>query len=298
MQHMVYVGSIALAHYFPEIKPKDADYILTYDAFDKMCKDMKDTIESCRPIADNKFVVRTKEYKGKSQICEFEIAWPGSTAEEFLKLCPEGSTIPPLPLLYALKMSHRYLKNSPHFRKTMKDIKLMRTKVGPGINLEYYDWFLKREKETYSYNHPALNVSKDTFFKDESFYQYDHDDIQEAVKIGYEPAYKAILSDSAEVKCDRSKFDNLEYYHKLYCALEECYVLALERYLIPNNGGDPRKAFDIAAMKVCTSITSGWFREWCWEHYQNIIDNYCDGYYHRFIQANADGKIREFKHES
>lgn len=34
--------------------------------------------------------------------------------------------IAPLVLLYTLKMSHEYLKDSPHFLKTMKDIQTMR----------------------------------------------------------------------------------------------------------------------------------------------------------------------------
>jgi len=46
--------------------------------------------------------------------------------------------------------------------------------------------------------------------------------------------------------------------------------------------------FEMALMKVCTSITSGWFREYAWENYQKVLDLYDslgeDDYVKRFEQ--------------
>ncbi|WP_457832940.1 DUF7275 domain-containing protein, partial [Staphylococcus aureus] len=45
-----------------------------------------------------------------------------------------------------------------------------------------------------------------------------------------------------------------------------------ERHQIPNNfNPDPTGSFMYALEKVCTSITSGWFREYAWENYHKIV---------------------------
>src|ERR1700744_2260451 len=74
----------------------------------------------CYPIANgNKYVIK---YSDKS-IIEAEIAWEGSSAEQLWALAYHSSSdriringtmlaVPSLDVLYMLKMSHRYLKNS------------------------------------------------------------------------------------------------------------------------------------------------------------------------------------------
>ena len=55
----------------------------------------------------------------------------------------------------------------------------------------------------------------------------------------------------------------------------------------------------MALMKVCTSITSGWFREYAWENYDKVLDLYNelgeDDYVQRF-QRNAH-LLKPFKEE-
>lgn len=193
--------------------------------------------------------------------------------------------------LLALKLSHRYLKNSPHFHKTMADIRYLRSK-GVRVPLELKDWLAFRSHETYNYSHPSLNKNKESFFTDNVPYKYDHDTIHWAVKHLEKPAFEYIKKDSAEVYCSREKFENAPETTKLYTVLEETYVLALERCLIPNDfKPDPFTAFRMALEKVCTSITSGWFREYAWENYHNIIGLYESGYVDKFNEALSQGKI-------
>jgi hypothetical protein len=72
--------------------------------------------------------------------------------------------------------------------------------------------------------------------------------------------------------------------------------LTLERGLIPNNfETDPKKTFEIALKKVCTSITSGWFREWCWNNYNFILENYNEEFVDKFKVALEAGRIGNFK---
>lgn len=198
--------------------------------------------------------------------------------------------------LYALKMSHRFLRNSPHFYKTMADIKLMR-KNGLEISPDLKEWYKLRVKETYWYKHPKLNVSKEQFFKDDSInYIYDHDSIHESVAGRHEPMYTKYLKPGSEVECDRALWEALPKELKLKGVAEEAYVLALERSQIPfkDKGIDPYDSFKYALMKVCTSITSGWFREFAWENHDEVLDMYDATYVDRFWMDVKAGEVKPF----
>lgn len=135
-----------------------------------------------------------------------------------------------------LKLSHRYKKDSPHFLKTMQDIILLR-QAGAVLPEGSEELFKRREKDTYTYLHPNLSQGKDTFFDaSESFYKYDHDSIHRAVAEGDVPAYTLYMQDGAQVQTDKEKFFACSEEVRLRGVLEESYVLALERSLIPQIG--------------------------------------------------------------
>lgn len=202
----------------------------------------------------------------------------------------------PLDWLYFLKMSHRYKKDSPHFMKTMVDIHLMRA-AGAQLPKDSEELMLMREKDTYTNNLPVLAVGKDDFFKKtEEFYQYDHDDIHRAVAVRDVPAYTLYMQDGAQVMTNREKFFAQSEETRLLGVLEESYVLALERSLIPHSFiPDPRQAFNMALSKVCTSITGGWFREYSWENYFKVQQMYSLEFVGKFKTALKDGKIAAFQ---
>ena len=300
---IVVIGSTPLSQFFREFRthhrtPKDLDLVMTYATYQKYLKDNKPSIKAAYPLSGSKMVIKLIS----GLIVEIECSYHDDdlpaqmikrTFERFMNDTSVGMLAASLNLLYELKMSHRYLKNSPHFLKTMNDIHFLRKE---GAVIEDQEFFKAREKETYQYAHPNLDVKKNEFFKDEAFYRFDHDTIHEAIKLGSQPAYKLILDDGADVKCSFDKWNALDHEQNLQCALEECYTLALERSLIPNDFKPlPRKAFDMALMKVCTSITSGWFREWCWENYQEISDHYEESFVKKFQEALSQGKIKPFK---
>jgi hypothetical protein len=219
-----------------------------------------------------------------------DLHWSGITTGGTKFLVPNMSQ------MYALKMSHRYLRNNPHFVKTMLDIKLMRSEGGfSGIPEDLIPWFMKREAATYTYTHPKLNVSKDAFFKDDVPYIYDHDTIHEAVKIGDRPAYTYFLE--GQVKTSKKLFNLLPEHVKLRAVYEEVCVLALERSIIPYglNGGNGEMQFIMALQKVCTSITSGWFREYAWENYNVVLAMFNPTFISRFNIALNTGDILPFK---
>lgn len=298
---MIVIGSKALALHGIEVdRPKyDIDVVGEYDEIIEFAK-TQGTIKACYPVSKgNKLVVKTDKV-----IIEGEITWIDSSAAALRDLImndpgtayekrPNGYVIPSLNVLYMLKMSHRYLRNSPHFLKTMADIHLMRG-TGASIDHRHAEFYKQRMKDTYDYAHPKLDQSKDNFFKDDGIkYIYDHDSIHEVVKRMDRPAYTFFKPENSEVMCDKDMFFSAPFNIRLNAGLEESMVLALERSQIPFPGlWTPERSFDFALMKVCTSITSGWFREFCYENYDAIRERYDPNYVTEFWQAVKDGKVK------
>lgn len=294
---MLVIGSRALVHNNPELAETrvcgDWDFIATIDQFNKWYKANKGEMAFAVPTDGGKYY----HCRGKDGMnYEFEIAWEGTSALSLLMAygLQHETSVGEIKFyatnfdLLAIKMSHRYKKNSVHFKKTMDDIRYLRTQVEnyeQEMNSSFLrDFIALREKETYTYSHPALNVDKGSFFKDDGVqYVYDHDSIHETVAIlrpnGYTgtPAYTFYAD--GEVWSSSEKFFQCSEQVRLYGVYEETCVLALERSQIPHalgkeDGPTPRWSFEMALMKVCTSITSGWFREYAWENYEKVLALY------------------------
>jgi hypothetical protein len=120
---------------------------------------------------------------------------------------------------------------------------------------------------------------------------YDHDTIHLSVKHLDRPAYTYFKPDQNEVFCDRGMFEACDEQTRLYAVLEESYVLALERSQIPFPNMPRKQSFDMALEKVCTSITSGWFREFSWENYDKVQALYNDNYVDRLYQGVESGLV-------
>jgi len=298
------IGGKALAHFgqeylYPGRKPSlDTDWICSYDEYEHIVADRNERYVMI-PLNRGKSIA----YKSKTAIIEFEIAWEDSLAAELIELVQEhdlavekdGYLIAKPEVIFALKKSHRYLKDSPHFLKTMLDYKHLRDKCGCKVPEALQDWYKRREEDTYWYAHPNLKVSKDEFFKDDAVpYEFDHDTIHLSVAHLDRPAYEYFKDDQAEVFCSKKKFWECDELTRLYAVLEESYVLALERSQIPTRGGCSRKkSFGMALMKVCSSITSGWFRAYAYENYFEVLKLYNDDYVDRFWKGVETGLVRK-----
>jgi len=291
-------------------KPIDIDLIMSPSDFVQLKEFLNDDIERTILIDKRRVALKLKS----SEIVEIEIAWPDSSAEWLLRgdlMCPEipffriaeiqvgphtlSVDVPLLNVLLALKLSHRYKKNSPHFLKTMHDIHALR-KTGADVD-GLQDFIKLREKETYDYAHPSLKRDKKNFFKDDGIkYVYDHDSIHEAVALGDKPAYRSFSAEGQEVYSSKELFNKCSEQLKLSAVVEESYVLALERSQIPFKGQvDPDRSFTMALQKVCTSITSGWFREYAWEHYWEAMSMYSPDYVNVFWNAVEKNKVKPHK---
>jgi len=342
---MLVIGSRANDLYLPLRRGADLDLVGTYE-------DLQEVTTTYRRVRRDLLSIPTSKKKTvliakHMSPVEFEIAWPGSTAEELLERAPKAGwlkrdplslhvpscDVPTLDVLYTLKMSHRYLRNSTHFHKTRHDIRQMRK---AGAKIWDAAWLKRREVETYDYDHPKLDTTKGDFFKvgagSRVQYIFDHDSIHESVArfvaaggpgLGT-PAY-TLYKGGGEVMCDREKFFSLPRDLQLRGVLEEAYVLALERSQIPYGhhtqmpyghhtctdrkcviGGirrswniasqqiapTPRQSFEIALEKVCTSITSGWFREFAWENYDDVEALFDMAYTSSFWADVIDGRVK------
>jgi len=82
------------------------------------------------------------------------------------------------------------------------------------------------------------------------------------------------------------------------CVLEESYVIALERKIIPmlNGISEPissKDAFNWSLMRICTTLCSGWFREFATDNWSKIINFYDKNYVLKFLEAESKGLIKK-----
>ena len=299
------IGSKAARYHNPKIweKCNDTDLVSDFASFTNWYDQNKGEIRACFPImGGKKFYI---EFNG-GEICEWDIVHSGSTNEIVVKSAdnlvkssevgvPGIETdvyIPSMDWLYSLKSSHRYV--GAHFEKTIRDYNIMK---GLGCQIVDKEWQKAREKETYKGSYPKLNRDKESFFSGDGIeYKYDHDTIHKAVaKYGFgdRPAYSYYMKDGAEVMSCRHKFFSLSEEIRLRGGIEETYVLALERSQIPHRGKvRDFTSFKMALMKVCTTITSGWFRAYCYENYFQILGMYNSGYIGWFDQGVETGLVK------
>jgi hypothetical protein len=193
--------------------------------------------------------------------------------------------------LYIQKRSHlfRPIKFARHIQELQK-IKEC------GLELNDREESLLKErirltKEKFGDRTPSLNKSNDEFFDDYVTKYYVHDDIHRAVAYYDQPIYEKLKLNYDQAKCEKLLWDQLSYYDKVKCVQEECFVIALERFIIPklvkNEKHMPIKfAFFLALEKVCTTLTSGWFRDFAIDNWKDIT-NYDVDFLTKFEEAKC-----------
>jgi hypothetical protein len=130
---------------------------------------------------------------------------------------------------------------------------------------------------------PTLKgMSKGDFFDDGIEKLYDHDNIHKAIAHKEFPMYTFMQNDGDEVECQKEMWDKFTLDEKIDTVLEECYVISLERFIVPGIDINRNIAFMTALYKTCTTLTSGWFREFAINHYYDIAKKYDHGYVKKF----------------
>lgn len=208
-----------------------------------------------------------------------------------------------IPALLALKKAHLILpiKWQHHVReygvlKNLLGVEVFNPK-DHGVHSLYK--LHRKEVKQRAKAHPRLNQDKDNFFEEAIFKIFDHDTIHQAVAVGDKPAYTYMLD--GEVWCSREKWSQMSEEQKLNCVVEESAILALERSIIPalylgSSYRGAEWAYKFALFKVCTTITSGWFRDYCIEHYDAAVKARPD-FVAAFFKGVKSGLVKVLKPE-
>ena len=131
-------------------------------------------------------------------------------------------------------------------------------------------------RSEYGDKHPSLKKTPKEFFDDYVIKKYDHDMLHELVAYGKQPIYQSLLIDCNSVWCDVDKWTSLSIDEQNKCVSEEAMVIAIERYLVPSEWKYSVKiAYYKALHRICTTLTSGWFRDHAIDNFSTIMD-LCD----------------------
>ena len=139
---------------------------------------------------------------------------------------------------------------------------------------------IRLTKEAYPQGNPNLNQSNEMFFDDPVEKVYDHDFLHELYAYEDRPMFEKLKHEGEEGKawCAKGLWDELSQTQKLQCVAEETYVIATERFMVPNDWNYPtKKAFYFALKKVCTTLTSGWFRDFAIDNFPEVFELFDNG---------------------
>lgn len=185
---------------------------------------------------------------------------------------PNGAVayVAPLNVLAAIKRSHlwrdyQWDKHITHYNK------YLRQHLDDSVQ-DFLKERTKLTKEAYPQGNPNLNQSNEDFFDDAVEKVYDHDFIHELAAYYDAPLYTRLKRDDSKAWCEKDLWEALNLEDKQKCVAEECYVIATERFLVRNNWNYSYKgAYLTALKKVCTTLTSGWFRDFAIDNHPEIM---------------------------
>jgi hypothetical protein len=141
---------------------------------------------------------------------------------------------------------------------------------------------------------PSLAQLKKDFFDDGVEKIYEHDDIHRAVAYYTRPLFEMLHEDGQEVLCSRAKWDTFSHGNKISCVREEAFTIAIERRLLHRRGMSPRHAFDWALMRICTTLTSGFFRDFAIDNWPEIRE-YGEYDFWRKFRDNEPERIKSIR---
>lgn len=289
MNSKLIVGSTALAHWLPDSvdyrkEPKDLDYI--------------SNLINSPMYLDTRYIEQVPNfiYKNFSANIEYLIVDNCTPLQKVIEL-NNDSTYIDLENLLLIKNAHKHFYRgnySKSFKHLLDYSYLLKftslDNYRKQLSVEYRNWLIE-----YAYFNdprllkvPSLDKTKQEFFNYKVKYFIDHDYLHEIFAIESQPAYTKCLT--SEVAFSNSIFNSLDYISKVNMVLEESFVLASERCLIPLFKGisqlpaySPSEAFKYALVRVATNIASGPFRDFAADNFIDIY-NYFLKYHSNFYE--------------
>lgn len=121
----------------------------------------------------------------------------------------------------------------------------------------------------------SLKKTVNEFFDDYVTKKYDHDYLHELYVHYDRPLYERMQNSEVDsVFCFKEKWQEFSHEDKIKCIQEEAYVIATERFLVPKDWNYSfRLAYYKAVCKICTTLTSGFFRDYAIDNFEEVMDN-------------------------
>ena len=299
---MLIVGSKALIYHFPEIDrvANDTDVIIFSHQVDEF-------ISKYKPEKVNKGdgIVSLINTQHKDNIfdtknIELLLADESDSFKGYLSISNDLYASPEI--LFSLKKSHIHFPI--HFKKHISDYVFLNNFFNGKDSLSEltHKNYLDVEKRFGKLKTPSLNKSVKEFFGQSEGYvksYFIHDDIHKIVAHYDEPLYLRMQEDKTMAKCHKYLWDKFSYEDKCKCVLEEAYSIALERKIIPvlfgksNKWMSSEEALNWSLMRVCTTLCSGWFREFATNNFFNIKNFINKNYVEDFLENYQNGKIKK-----
>ena len=87
------------------------------------------------------------------------------------------------------------------------------------------------------------------------------------------PMYTKMQPNPEMAWCSKDMWETFSESEKQQCVAEEAVVISIERFLVPSDWKKPyRLSYMKSLEKVCTTLCSGWFRDYAIDNYPAIVD--------------------------
>lgn len=317
---MIVIGSKALLFRLAQTneiverhEKSDYDVVMTPEEFIQWSKDYNGHIRSLVPTKENKYKAVLLSDGGQRKVYEIELGLDGTSAKYLLDRVDEvtdvvirgflGEQMHTLSLPYLMMTKKSHLIFPVHFEKNINDYHLIKSYLELGsfapnetMN-EYYELRSQEAKERYKQRTPKLNVTTEDFFSSKLSvpHYFVHDDIHEIMAHHDEPVYKKMQPDPSMAWCAKDMFFALPYEMQVQAVQEEAYVISLERYIIPQYGDNHENHFEMyknALKRICTTLCSGWFREFAIENYPEAIKRFNPNFVDIVRDAVQSGRLK------
>lgn len=297
---MLIVGSKALKYHFPNFPRSSRDIdVIGYESDVDYLKD----ILKPESIVQYEYTTLLKNIQNKTDVFDTDsvevlLVEKSESLQKYLDY-DKGKTFASVEVLFSLKKSHIHFPIK--FKKHIHDFCFLNEQVDGIDILEDITQlnYKETEKRHGKLKTPSLNKSVDDFFgqsKDYVTSYFVHDDMHKVMAHYDIPLFEKMQKDRTIVKCEEDNWRVFPYEDKCLCVLEEAYVIALERKILPmifggGKGYTSLEAFDWALMRICTTLCSGWFRNFATKNYFVIKTLYNPNYVEKFLTAYENGDI-------
>ena len=247
---------------------------------------------TCRPDADIDLIVEPEEKEHYNSLPNVDAH---STEElnnhimclQYVRGLGDEQVIPGVGICNVMSMQGLAVMKRSHLwreRNFDKHITMYHKHLEKHLNYSSLELGILEERTKLSYElfgnrHPNLNQSNKDFFDDKVVKKFDHDWIHELVAYYDRPLFERLKHRGEEQSawCAKDLWFRLPERDKTRCVAEEAHVIACERFMIPNDWQySSKKAYYQAVRKVCTTLCSGWFRDWAIDHFPEVLEHYSE----------------------